>query len=205
MNIKKIIFDIDDTLIPWKKEYNQALIETMKEFNLLYTPEEFDTLIALYESSYPSYNINNFIIHAYNHNIFINHGFVNTWIKKLGSMSTENKDYNNILEYLKQKYELAILTNWFIKCQKERLKNAGMLEYFNEFYGGDDQLKPNPKSFLKACGAYKPGECLMIGDNYKIDIVGAINVGLNVIHVSQSEPIHGLTTVKDITELKRIL
>ena len=32
--VKKLIFDLDNTLIIWKSEYVSALEETMKEFNI---------------------------------------------------------------------------------------------------------------------------------------------------------------------------
>ena len=42
-------------------------------------------------------------------------------------------------------------------------------------------------SFINACGNNKPSECVMIGDNLEVDIIGAINAGLDAIHYDEKE------------------
>lgn len=41
--------------------------------------------------------------------------------------------------------------------------------------------KPNPESYNRACGIYQPNECVMIGDDMKKDINGALNIGMKAI------------------------
>ena len=38
--IKRIIFDIDNTLIPWKEEYNQEINKALEEFKIPYTEDD---------------------------------------------------------------------------------------------------------------------------------------------------------------------
>ena len=86
------------------------------------------------------------------------------------------------MNYLNEKYELVVLTNWFSNSQINILKKLGILHYFNEIIGTDQVLnKPNKEAFLKACGNYKIEECLMIGDNFDIDILGAYSAGMDAI------------------------
>jgi HAD superfamily hydrolase (TIGR01549 family) len=204
--IKRIIFDLDDTLIPWKPEYTAAIKKATKEYNLPYSPIKIDSLCETYENHYNKYTIANFQEHAKKSmNIDLPTEYLNTWLKYLGNMSEENSDINDTLSYLSKKYELVILTNWFKDSQTERLKTARMYHYFKEIYGGDDFIKPSRESFMQAIGNHLPSECLMIGDNYKIDIEGAINAGLEAIYLTSSDTTKSVTTIKDLSELKNIL
>ena len=42
--IKRVIFDIDNTLIPWKKEYDDEIYKALKEMKREYTEEEVKKL-----------------------------------------------------------------------------------------------------------------------------------------------------------------
>lgn len=80
-----------------------------------------------------------------------------------------------------------------------------MRQFFKEIIGGDNHIKPNAEAYYEAIGKFLPEECLMIGDNYKLDVEGALNAGLKVIHLSKKEPIEGITTIESLNELKNIL
>ena len=45
--IKKVIFDLDNTLIMWKKDYINALIDTMKCFDVKKDPAIILSLIHI--------------------------------------------------------------------------------------------------------------------------------------------------------------
>lgn len=80
-------------------------------------------------------------------------------------------------------YELTILTNYFSLSQRNRLNNMGIGHFFLEYYG-ERKLKPHKEAFIEACGPYKPSQCVMIGDDYLLDILGAKRAGLNTIFVN---------------------
>ena len=50
--IKKVIFDLDNTLIMWKKDYINALIDTMKCFDVKNDPAIIDDIIESLEKKY---------------------------------------------------------------------------------------------------------------------------------------------------------
>ena len=110
-------------------------------------------------------------------------------------------------DYLSKKYELVVLTNWFTKPQSERLKNADILNYFKEVIGGELFMKPSRTAFLNACGEYLPSECIMIGDDYNKDIIGASNTGLNVIYFNykNKDNVNNFQEINKLSELERIL
>lgn len=203
--IKRIIFDLDNTLIPWKKEYSNGFLKAVKDFNLDY-PENDDRVVAYYETNHSNYNKDD-LLKSFNEftGLNVTMDFINVWQENLGKMADENPEINEVLEYLSKKYELVVLTNWFREPQKKRLETARMRHYFKEVYGGDDYKKPSPNSYKKAIGNLKPSECLMIGDNLEEDVKGAINAGLKAIYLTNKEGKYDFPTIKNLKELKNIL
>lgn len=88
----------------------------------------------------------------------------------------------NTLEYLKEKYELYVLTNWFTESQKIRLKSVGILKYFKSVIGADI-VKPKPSidAFNYIIRNRDSLDFIMIGDNIDNDIKGALNAKINAI------------------------
>ena len=183
--IKRIIFDIDNTLIRWKDEYYQNVNKLFEELDIPYTKEDIKNVVKAinnYELKYEYFKINS-----------MQEMFCNTLNKKLPENFTslilkyftkcvpDSICQKNIetLEYLQKKYELVILTNWFADVQIKRLKKVGIYNYFKEIYETENiKIKPNPESFKAAIGTNKPEECIMIGDNLKTDIQGALDFGI---------------------------
>lgn len=114
-----------------------------------------------------------------------------------------------ILDYLKPKYKLHIITNGFAEVQKGKLKNSGIADYFEIIMDSEKAgvKKPNPIIFEKAMGLAKvqPQNSLMVGDNYEVDILGAKNAGMHALYFNplktKSEgtinEIHGLIQIKN--------
>ena len=107
-------------------------------------------------------------------------------------------DYLNSLEI-----ENIIYSNWFTKTQVGRLKKLGLDLYFKEIIGADYHMKPSKEGFLSACGPYKPSECVMIGDNYDKDILGARNAGLNTIYYSPKKEVD-VPHIKSLVKIKEM-
>lgn len=206
--IKRIVFDLDNTLIPWKEEYLAAYRKVLKDYNLDIDFKEQGKLTQSYEEKHISYNMEDFVNH-FNECYHVNVGieFLKDWLKYLATMSEEIPEINDTLDYLSKKYELVVLTNWFKESQEKRLEHAGMRKYLIEVFGGEDAMKPNPKSYLKACSPHEPSECLMIGDSIPNDIEGAKAVGMQVFYLIKQEDNmdYAFPTIDDIQSLKRIL
>lgn len=86
------------------------------------------------------------------------------------------------LEYLSGKYRLYILSNGFRELQEQKMRSAGILHYFRKIVLSEDigVHKPFPAIFNFAMSATQSEfrTSLMIGDNWKNDIVGAREVGM---------------------------
>jgi putative hydrolase of the HAD superfamily len=206
--IKRLIFDFDNTLVMWKEEYKNAIKNTISYYNLDIDYLKVDEVIETYENYYDKYNKEN-MIDLINKKFNLNLGidFIDKWLEELGNMAEKDDNLIDLLEYLSKKYELVILTNWFKYSQILRLKKAGIYNFFKEIYGGDEFIKPNSISYKTAMGDKKIEECIMIGDNYKIDIEGALNLGMKAIMITKKEieSKNNLVVIDNINKLKEIL
>lgn len=117
-----------------------------------------------------------------------------------------------LLEYLKPKYHLHLITNGFEEVQHTKLSGSGMEPYFETLTVSEEVgvKKPNPEIFryaLKKAGA-TPEESLMIGDEMAVDIDGARAAGIDQIFFNATgQPTQGKCTfeVSSLSEIKGIL
>jgi len=117
-----------------------------------------------------------------------------------------------VLNYLiEKKYVLHLITNGFEEVQHNKLKYSGLTKYFTEVITSErsNSLKPNKEIFEFAFQRSKaePGESIMIGDNIEVDIVGAMNVGIDQVFVNHNriEPkVKATYTVYSLKELENI-
>ncbi len=113
------------------------------------------------------------------------------------------------LHYLQQDYTLHILTNGFASVQGHKLKNAHIQHYFQTVTASDvvGIHKPHPEIFETALHKAKTDKehSVMIGDNWEVDILGAINYGLQAVYISAEDPKNDVAQhIKSIAELQKI-
>jgi putative hydrolase of the HAD superfamily len=117
-----------------------------------------------------------------------------------------------ILDYLTGKgYQLHLITNGFEKTQHSKLEYAGLNGYFGEVITseGSNSLKPHKEIFeyaFRKTGA-DPAESIMLGDSVEVDILGAINAGIDQVYVNHLniEPaIKPTYTIYSLKELENI-
>lgn len=207
--IKRIIFDLDNTLIMWKKEYIFALKNVLDKLGIIYTEEQlynFDKAVESYEKKHDKYYNDSFLEHINNEcQTQLPKEFTELLIEEQGKCFEDDKELIDTIKYLSTKYDLVILSNWFTKTQKLRLENAHILKYFSIVTGGDEHLlKPNSTAFNQVLEGCEPQECLMVGDSLEQDIIPAQKLNINVIWVTK-EKTNDYKTIKNIYELKNIL
>jgi putative hydrolase of the HAD superfamily len=101
-----------------------------------------------------------------------------------------------ILNYLRdKKYQLHLITNGFEKTQHSKLQYSGLAVFFKHVITseGSNSLKPKKEIFdfaFEQTGAL-PAESIMIGDTIDVDILGAVNAGIDQVHVNHltKEPV----------------
>ena len=116
-----------------------------------------------------------------------------------------------VLEYLKSKYNLHIITNGFQEVQAGKMKNSGIEQYFQTITNSEmaGVKKPNPKIFefaLSLANAKKENS-IMIGDCIDADVQGALDFGIDAIHFNENKiqiPNY-IKQVNSLIELKKYL
>lgn len=222
--ITDVFFDLDHTL--WDFERNSALtfqfifkneglaidLERFLEYyvpiNLkfwkLYREERVSKEELRYQRLRQSFDLMGFGITDQ-----IIYALSESYIQHLSSFKHVIPGTFELLEYLKEKYRLHIITNGFSEAQEKKMDNANIRHYFEVVINSEmaGVKKPNPEIFLLALkeAGVAPQNALMIGDNLEADILGAQNVGLHAIHLSNpneefhqfSEIIHHLDEIKN--------
>ena len=116
-----------------------------------------------------------------------------------------------ILEYLKPKYRLHIITNGFAEIQSNKLNNANISHYFETITNSEiaGVKKPNPIIFECALGlANTQNEnSVMIGDCINADYYGAIHSGFDAIlfNEHQTTITDGIKQIHHLLQLKKYL
>lgn len=92
------------------------------------------------------------------------------------------------LNFLYKKIPLCVASNAGdsnTELMKMALDRGGIKNFFNFYYSSDDAgyCKPDKRFFLSLADYLKvlPEQCLMIGNDYYKDIVGAYNVGMKTM------------------------
>ncbi|HAW19751.1 MAG TPA: noncanonical pyrimidine nucleotidase, YjjG family [Flavobacteriales bacterium] len=114
-----------------------------------------------------------------------------------------------LLNLLKDKYPLHILSNGFHEVQLVKLASSGLDVYFDHVITSEmaNAKKPNPRIFQfanKKCQA-TADESLMIGDNLEIDVRGAVDFGWKAIHYNPSKIGHELVSVDSLMDISTLL
>ena len=206
--MKKIIFDLDNTLMMFNdsylSDYCNIINGTYEDGMRLYKS------IGKYENNAEIYNKKE-LLHFINEDM--NTDYPMEVFDKLLSAISNNWIYyvpdgtKELLEYLSNKYELYVLTNWFSNCQSKRLKHAGLLKYFIEVVGADKvKHKPYVDGYLYIIGDTSKDDVIMIGDNVDIDIKGANDTGIKSILADYRNRYPNYDNrITDIKELKKVL
>lgn len=119
----------------------------------------------------------------------------------------------DLLEYLKPKYKMHILSNGFREVQYKKIENSRLKPYFDKIILSDEIgiNKPHVDFFKHALETTSslPTETLMIGDSWEADIVGAYNSNIHQLWFNPQElHANGFTPtycVRTLGEIKGIL
>lgn len=230
MKYKNLFFDLDDTL--WA--FSENTHDTFREMYVKYSFDRYFDSFEHYYELYQSYNL--ILWEKYTHKQItrdeLNQGrfshpliavgvndekLVNSYMDNFfETIHTKNKTMpytKEILEYLKPKYNLYIITNGFKELQPRKMEAAGIAGYFKKVILSGDIgiLKPHPEIFHFALSATQSNlkDSLMIGDSWDADITGASNAGMDQMfyNVKKTEqlPFRPTYVIENLREIKGYL
>jgi len=232
MKYKHIFFDLDRTLWDFDKSSFQAFQEIYKVYDLktkgVESLEKFYQVYTFYNDKlwddYRKGTLTKEVLRGKRFLLTLQDFGINEkeLAEKIGEeyirisplIANLFPETKNILEYLSPKYNLHIITNGFSEVQEIKIKSAEIGEYFNTITTSEEAgvKKPDKKIFeyaLKKADA-KPEECLMIGDDYEVDILGAESAGISQVFFDPHKKHDLLKEIVDyyivcLDELKKIL
>lgn len=119
----------------------------------------------------------------------------------------------DLLNYLKPKYKMHILSNGFKEVQYKKIENSGLKSYFEKVILSDELgvHKPHVDFFTHALEQTNASrsETIMIGDSWDADIVGAYNSNIDQVWLNpeghEPEGFSPTYCVKKLDEIKDIL
>lgn len=134
------------------------------------------------------------------------------WVDHMLEYVSIYDDTIEILEYLKPKYKLAILTNGKEKPQRGKIKLSGIEKYMDYVVASGELKihKPDIRIYQHVCEKLqiKPEEAIFVGDTFSTDLLGAYNVGMKPIWIC-ADPYRKsngcIDRIYSLSELKNIL
>ncbi len=127
------------------------------------------------------------------------------YIKFLPDFNHLFEDAHDVLEYLRDRYELHIITNGFAEVQFRKMNSSNLTHYFSTITNSEmaGAKKPNPIIFEHALdkAQAKKSESIMIGDSIDADIFGAINFGMQAIFFNPNQ----IEVPEDILQINNLI
>jgi len=230
MKFKNVFIDWDDTLWDIHRNAKECLMDIYKEYGYDKFYQTFDDYYNVYsptnEHLWGLYRqglikkdeliVERFLIPVRQFGINdpeyaknLSDDFLDRTTRKTGLLDGAKE----LLEYLKPKYEIHILSNGFREVQYKKIANSGLADYFGKVILSEDVgvNKPHLDYFryaLKSTNSKKT-DTIMIGDSWDADIVGAHNSKIASIWLNHSnKPSEGFEptyTVRSLYEIMQIL
>ncbi len=194
MNYKKLLLDVDGTLLDFDASAAKAIEILFERKNYAYSPEVFSLYTEINQSLWERYErgelsrervlVDRFTM------LFSKLGieqdgqaFETDFREELENNPVWMKGSEEILQYLQPKYDMYIVTNGVASTQRKRLAATGLNKYVKEVFISEliGAQKPQ-KAFFDYClsriGPCSPEEILLIGDSLSADILGANAAGI---------------------------
>jgi putative hydrolase of the HAD superfamily len=193
---KVVFFDVDDTLLDtssFAKTARKAAIDLMVENGLPLEKNEayymLKDIISEKGSNYDKhFNILTKMVLGEEDQFLIALGMITYHNVKFSLLRPFAKT-NDILIYLKSKgYRLGVISNGITIKQWEKLVRLNLYPFFDEVITSGEVgfEKPSPHIFEEALKRMKgnPEKCIMIGNKFREDVMGAVNAGMSAILVN---------------------
>ncbi len=225
-HIKDVFFDLDHTL--WDFDKNSELtFEGIFNRNHpeIETKEFIEKYVPINQACWKLYQYDQISHEELRYNR-LKHSFdaINYFIsdKEIEDISNDYiqflPEYNHLfdgtmelLEYLKPKYNLHIITNGFADVQFRKLNNSKIASYFLTVTNSEmaGVKKPNPIIYDYALDLAKAKKenSIMIGDSLDADVQGALDAGLDAIYFNENKSIveNHIKQINHLLELKKYL
>lgn len=192
--IRYVLFDVDDTLLDFGKAEAAAIRKTFERIGIPVTDElirRYSEINAQQWSRFEKGEITREKLLTERFDILFSELGINVpsemaqasyeYLLGIGHYFVDGAE--ELLEALKYKYELYIVSNGNASVQDRRLKSAGIIPYFKDIFISERVGFNKPSAeFFEACFERIPGfekdKAVIVGDRLSSDILGGINAGV---------------------------
>ena len=192
--IRYVLFDVDDTLLDFGKAEAAAIRKTFERIGIPVTEElirRYSEINAQQWSRFEKGEITREKLLTERFDILFSELGINVpsemaqasyeYLLGIGHYFVDGAE--ELLEALKDKYELYIVSNGNASVQDRRLKSAGIIPYFRDIFISERVGFNKPSAeFFDACFERIPGferdKAIIVGDRLTSDILGGINAGV---------------------------
>ena len=224
--IKALLVDVDNTLIDFNKCARIAMRRGFEQLGMQYKEEFFPTFIKINEGLWKDLEKGLLtkveLLKIRWTKVFNAIGvegdgeaFEDIFLARLKECGEPVDGAHELLKYLDGKYRMFVASNAPYDQQASRLRNAGMLDYFEKLYISEriGHQKPTVEFFdavFKDLGDIKREEVMLIGDSLSADITGGERANLKTIWFNYKKEtlpthLHPTYVVDDLLEIKNIL
>ncbi len=226
MNKKILLIDLDNTLIDFNECARHSIINAFGELGFDYSPKVFETFIEENvriwkrlekgEITKPQLRADRWNIILGKLGIDYDGTILEAMFENgVAEYACPVEGAYDLLDYLKGKYKLFIVSNGFRFVQESRLKIGNFEKYFDGVFVSEDIGIPKPaKEFFDYCfeklGNPSKDDTLLIGDSLSADITGGINYGIDTIWFNKNgdtlpKSIEPTYIVNSLNEIMNIL
>ncbi|WP_180235005.1 HAD family hydrolase [Priestia megaterium] len=215
---KLVLFDLDNTLLPFHSYWEKANVEIFNSSSLTknLNYESFINLYRKYDKELWELHLQQLIsldelrqqrliktLNDFEIKISIDESqnyFVEFFNFLINSIVSDEK-INNMLLSIKEYYDIGILTNGKISEQKQKIKKMKLNDIisWDHIFISDEigYEKPDPKAFHYALDNLNVNyeQAIYVGDSWSNDIVGSINAGMRAIWISEDKIIPESTVI----------
>ena len=202
-----IFFDLDNTLWDFEKNSRCAMMETFCYFQLD-RKNDFDRFFEIYSKhnhqlweSYRNKEVgkSELVLKRFQDTLIEQKidgvdplGMNTHYLSVMPKQKILNEGVLETLDYLKAKrYKMYIITNGFREVQNNKLESSGLRPYFSKVFISEEIKVPKPgreifEYAIKSANAKKQNS-IMIGDDWVVDVIGALHFGIDTVHFDLTE------------------
>ena len=213
-----ILFDVDHTLLRFDSFAGLRLM--FFRLGIKFTKQDYQTYKITNQSLWQEY-LKGVITSEQ-----LQHQRMNSWARKLNisaddlnklfivtmaELCTPMEGARNLLNALKGKAQLGIITNGFVELQNKRLEQSGFKNYFEFMLTSEVAgiTKPHPDIFEQALSLMNHparDQVLMVGDSAEFDMRGGLDAGFDTCWLNAAKKLtpKGLKPLYQVASLREL-